>query len=75
MQRIMSAEPCADQVAVDRRVGEPQVRLHGAAALRHAVHLALLDVQPVVAGRRGDDRRDREHALAADAGENDVASS
>src|SRR5512143_1811766 len=53
-------------------VGEAQVGDHRAAALRHAVHLGLLHLQALGGGRAADHRGHAEHALTADAGEDDV---
>ena len=61
-----------DDVGVDLRIAVPQVRLHRATALGHAVDLGLLEVKSGVERRVVDDECDREYALASDAGEDDV---
>jgi hypothetical protein len=50
IEMMTSALPLGNQVAHDRHVGNSQVALHVAAALRHAVHLRLLDVEVLLHG-------------------------
>ena len=64
--------PGRDEVAEQLVVGDPQVRLHRAAALRHAVHFGLLDVEIASDGGDGDGAGDGQDALPAHAGENEV---
>ncbi len=55
-----------DEVRMDRRRGDAQVRLHVAAPLAHAVDLGLLQLQPFGEGRPSDDGGDGEDALSSD---------
>ena len=53
-------------------VPEPHLRQHAAAPLRHAVHLALLHVQPGQQRRLGDDLAREQHALPAHAADKNI---
>ena len=61
-----------NQVGMDRRGTQPQVRLHVAPALAHAVHFGLLDMQSLTQGGFPDDGGAGEDALSPDAGKDNI---
>ena len=74
-QRLQSLQPdhqirlsWRDHRRPDLRA-EAHVGLHTAAALRHAVHLGLLDVIAFADRSQGGDFRTQQHSLSAHAGE------
>ena len=54
-----------DKVGCDRVGTDTQVRLHVSAALAHAVHLGLFDIQPLFDGCGTNDGGDREDSLSS----------
>ena len=69
---MSDAAPLGTRLLATGRIRHSQVRDNRAAALRHAVQLGLGHVQAFAHRAPRDDAREREHTLAAHAGEEEV---